>query len=413
MGVDVPDDVTAWLAGRAVPLAGLAPGSGLTDLAPLRAALQDARLVGLGEATHGSAEFFLLRWRLTELCIKELGFTTLAIEASAAAARAVDAYTAGGPGDPRDALAGLRFWTLHTAEMLTVLERLRDHNCTAARPVRFVGIDPQHPQPALEALRACLGEPATPLLDPLGDLGRHGFTQPLDRQAEADARRLEEHVAAYGPDEAREHARIVRQFADVASRPRVHTDPERTLAAARDRYLAENVARLVTGPEDKVVVWAHNSHVARSARGVRPMGAHLAGEFGEAYYAIAVLFGHGEFRAHRRRFGRLVRKPPALFRVPPSLPRVRPSRFRVPPAGAPGDVAARLAAAHPGDYVVDLRGGDHPEDVATWLAATNQVRGFGGMARRVRSRSAFRDTILADEFDGLAFLRQVSASTPL
>ncbi|WP_187414136.1 erythromycin esterase family protein [Nonomuraea sp. PA05] len=388
------DEVTAWLAGRAVPLA---------DLAPLRTALQDARVVGLGEATHGSAEFFLLRGRLTELLIEELGFTTLAIEASAAAARAVDAYTAGGPGNPREVLAGLRFWTLHTAEMLTVLERLRDHNRTAARPVRFVGIDPQHPQSALQALRACLGEPAAPLLDPLGDLGRDGFMRPLDRQAEADARRLEEHVAAHGPDEAREHARIVRQFADVASRPRVHTDPERTLAAARDRYMAENVARLLTVPEDKVVVWAHNSHIARSARGVPPMGAHLAREFGEAYYALAVLFGHGEFRAHRRRFGRLVRKPPALFRVPAGGA----------PGDVAGDVAARLAAAHPGDYVVDLRGGDRPEPVAAWLADTNQVRGFGGMARRVRARSAFSDTVLADEFDGLAFLRQVSASTPL
>ncbi|SPL89729.1 succinoglycan biosynthesis [[Actinomadura] parvosata subsp. kistnae] len=96
----MPDDVTEWLAARAVPLASLDPGAGPAGLRPLKAVFQGVRLVGLGEATHGSAEFFLLRWRLTEFLIKELGFTTLAIEASAAAARAVDAYTAGGQAIP-------------------------------------------------------------------------------------------------------------------------------------------------------------------------------------------------------------------------------------------------------------------------------------------------------------------------
>ncbi|MBB6549871.1 erythromycin esterase family protein [Nonomuraea rubra] len=402
----MPDDVTGWLAGRAVPIGSLESGSALTELAPLRDTLRGVRLVGLGEATHGSAEFFLLRWRLTEFLVKELGFTTFAIEASAAAARAVDAYTAGGPGDPREALAGLGFWTLNTAEMLTVLERLREHNRTAARPVRFVGIDPQYPGAALKALRACLGEAAAPLLDPLGVLDRTGLRQPwqpLDRQVEADARRLEEYVAEHGPAEAGEHARILRQYADVASRPFTHADPLQTLGIARDRYMAENVALLLADPEEKVAVWAHNGHVMKrshSGGAVPAMGMHLAREFGQAYYALGALFGHGEFRAHRRRFGRLVRgRPPAVFRVPP----VDTARH----------VAARLAAARPGDYLVDLRGGDRPEPVAAWLAETNHLRSFGGMAVRLTARFAFMPTVLADEFDGLALLRQVSRSTPL
>ncbi|MFB4262921.1 erythromycin esterase family protein [Nonomuraea sp. GTA35] len=402
----MPDDVTGWLAGRAVPIGSLGPGSGLAELGPLRDTLQGVRLVGLGEATHGSAEFFLLRWRLTEFLVKELGFTILAIEASAAAARAVDDYTRGGPGDPREALAGLGFWTLNTAEMLAVLEGLREHNRTAARPVRFVGIDPQYPGTALKALRACLGEAAAPLLDPLAGLDRSGLRQPwkpLDRQVEADARRLEEHVAAHGPAEAREHARILRQYADMASRPFVHADPLQTLGIARDRYMADNVALLLADPEAKVAVWAHNGHIMRRAHSggaVPAMGQHLAREFGDAYYALGALFGHGEFRAHRRRFRRLVRGR-------------RPALFRVPPADTPRHVAARLAAARPGDYLVDLRGGDRPEPVAAWLAESNHLRAFGGMAGRLTARFAFMPTVLADEFDGLAFLRQVSASTPL
>ncbi|MFI7612802.1 erythromycin esterase family protein [Nonomuraea terrae] len=393
----MPDDVTAWLAGRAIPLG---------RLEPLKDVLDGVTLVGLGESTHGSAEFFSLRWRLTEFLIKELGFTMLAIEASAAAARAVDAYVTGGTGDPREALAGLGFWTLNTAEMLTVIERLREHNRTAARPVRFTGVDPQHPGAALRALRACLGEDAAELLDPLDGLVHttpRPRWEPLDRQAEADARRLEEYVAAHGPAEAREHARIVRQFADMASRPYRHADPLRTLGVARDRHMAENVNLLMAEPGAKIALWAHNGHIMKgrySGGTVPSMGLHLARDHGAAYYALGATFGKGVFRAHRMRFGRMVR-------------RRRPARFRVPLAGAPRVVEARLAAAHPGDHVIDLRGGERPESVAGWLAATSHMRAFGAAAGRLTAKFAFMPTVPAEQYDGLAFLQQVTASTPL
>ncbi|WP_327584026.1 hypothetical protein OHA25_50795 [Nonomuraea sp. NBC_00507] len=91
----MPGEVTEWLAGRAIPLGGREPGAGPADLGPLRAVLDGVRLVGLGESTHGGAEFFSLRWQVTEFLVKELGFTALAIEASAAAARAVLAESTG------------------------------------------------------------------------------------------------------------------------------------------------------------------------------------------------------------------------------------------------------------------------------------------------------------------------------
>ncbi|MFC5827868.1 erythromycin esterase family protein [Nonomuraea insulae] len=400
------DEVTEWLAGRAIPLDGLDPGSGTADLAPLRDVLDGTPIVGLGEPTHGSAEFFLLRWRITEFLIKDLGFTTLAVEASAAAARAVDAYVRDGTGDARAALAGLGFWTLDTAEMLTVIERLREHNRTADRPVRFAGIDPQHPDAALRALRSCLDGAAAELLAPLDGLTGWRWgpgREPFDERIVQDARRLEDHVAAHGPEEAREPARTVRQFADLATRPFRDADPERTLGFARDRHMAANVSLLAAEPGAKVAVWAHNGHIMKgdySGRSVTAMGRHLAREHGAAYYALGALFGKGAFRAHRSRFGRFVKGS-------------RPKRFRVPLAKAPRVVEARLAAARPGDYLVDLRGGDRPEPVAEWLAATNHLRGFGAMAGRFTAPFAFMPTVLADEFDGLAFVATATCSEPL
>ncbi|GAB3136995.1 erythromycin esterase family protein [Microbispora hainanensis] len=396
-GATAEEQVTQWLRARAIPLDGLAP---------LRIALNGVRVVGLGEATHGSREFFLIRHRLLEFLVEELGFTTLAVEASASASRAVDDYVQGGSGDPVEALAGLGFWTLHTAEMLATVEWLRDHNRTAARKVRFAGVDPQHPAASLDALRAHLGAAARDLLDPLAPLAgkRLGVGPPLDRRIEADARRLEEFLTGRSaPDEALAHARIVRQNADLASRPFRHPDPTQTVSVARDRHLADNVDLLLTDPDARVALWAHNGHVmkgAHSGGSVPAMGLHLGQRHGEAYYALGVLFGAGRFRARRARFGK----------VDPARP---PVTFRVPLVRRPTIVEARLAAAHPGDHVIDLRNGPRPEAVTRWLGEPLNMRGYGAVARRFTYRLGYMPTVLAEHFDGIAFVPEVTASTPL
>ncbi|GAA0360996.1 hypothetical protein GCM10009530_08000 [Microbispora corallina] len=400
------DEVTEWLRSRAIPLNGLTPGTGTDDLAPFRVALDGVRVAGLGEATHGSREFFLIRHGMLEFLVEELGFTTLAVEASASASRAVDDYVQGGSGDPVEALAGLGFWTLHTAEMLAVVQWLREHNRTASRKVRFAGIDPQHPAASLDALRAHLGDDAPALLDPLAPLAgkRLGVGPPLDRRIEADARRVEDFLAGASlPDEALAHARIVHQSADLASRPLRHPDPAQTVSVARDRYLADNVDLLLTDPDARVALWAHNGHIMKgdhSGGSMPTMGSHLRQRHGEAYYALGVLFGAGRFRARRRRFGKVdPATPPITFRVP----LVRRSKI----------VEARLATARPGDHVIDLRSGPRPQTVKRWLGEPLRMRSYGGLVRRLVYKRSYMPTVLAEHFDGIAFVFETTASTPL
>src|SRR5204862_2665120 len=72
----------AWLKANAIPLATAAPGSDLKDLEPLRRSIGNARVVGLGEATHGTREFFQLKHRMMEYCVSQLGFTVIGFEAA-------------------------------------------------------------------------------------------------------------------------------------------------------------------------------------------------------------------------------------------------------------------------------------------------------------------------------------------
>ncbi|MGW7572960.1 erythromycin esterase family protein [Streptomyces sp. NPDC054765] len=119
-----------------------APDDDLRALMPL---LSDVRVLGMGEATHGTAEFFRLKHRLLRFLVARMGFTTLAMEASSSASQAVNDYVLHGSGDAASVVAGLGFWTWRTHEMLAVVNWMREHNRTAppGRTVQFIGIDPQ------------------------------------------------------------------------------------------------------------------------------------------------------------------------------------------------------------------------------------------------------------------------------
>jgi erythromycin esterase len=157
----VSDEVIGWLARHALPLRSLSAGVPTTDLQPLKQVLDGVRIVGLGEATHGTREFFQLKHRLLEFLATEMGFSVLAMEASASAAPAVDAYVRQGIGDAATVLAGLEFWTWRTHEVLAVIKRMRDYNrgWPDDQKVRFVGIDLQRCGDSLAVLDAFLREP--------------------------------------------------------------------------------------------------------------------------------------------------------------------------------------------------------------------------------------------------------------
>ncbi|WP_433517541.1 erythromycin esterase family protein [Nonomuraea sp. CA-143628] len=398
-------EIAGWLGERAIDLGDLerAVPSGS---APLGAALDGVRVVGLGEATHGTREFFLLKHVLLRHLVEDLGFTVLAMEASVSAAAAVDDYVTGGSTDPVEALRELGFWTWRTREVLAVLEWLREHNRTvpASAQVRFVGIDPQFAQASLQWLSANTSGHAA-LLDRLSPVAaaRLGVGRPLDPNLADDARHLMD-ALAQAPGDAAAHARTVWQCASLIARPFRHTDPRQTVSALRDEFLADNVGLLLRDPTARVAVWAHNGHVKKSpmtGTDIPTMGRHLAHRLGDAYYALGLLFGGGTFRARRMRFGR-----PASGGGPGTR--------RVPPVeGNPTVVESWLAAVEPDNFVVDLRHGERPEEVAGWLSGRNNMRAFGAAVGWLTYKFSFMPTVLADDFDGLAYVARGTCSRPL
>ncbi len=153
----LPDPAGAqldWLRRHAVPLRGDAPELPCDDLVPVLRMVGNARLVGLGEGTHGTHEFTRVKQRLIRCLVEELGFTIVAAEVNGPEAARLDHYLLTGEGNPRALLPGLRAWPWNTEEGLSVIEWLRAYNASGRGPVRFLGFDMQYPAPAMDSLLA-------------------------------------------------------------------------------------------------------------------------------------------------------------------------------------------------------------------------------------------------------------------
>ncbi len=168
----------AWVKAQAIPFATVEAGHGFDDLQPLKTIIGEARVVGLGEATHGTREHFQMKHRLVGFLVEEMGFTTFGIEASTPEAYRLDRYVLTGEGDPARLIGGMLFWTWNTEEVLDMVQWMREYNVKqeqtgSPKRVRFTGNDMQTPDFAARILERFLAK-ADPEAGP-------GFLTTIDR----------------------------------------------------------------------------------------------------------------------------------------------------------------------------------------------------------------------------------------
>jgi erythromycin esterase len=307
--VNVDAEIVAWLKQNVVPFNTANPGSGFDDLQPLKQIIGDARIVALGEATHGTREFFLMKHRLLEFLVKEMGFTCFAIEATWPESNLVNDYIRTGQGDPAALLAGLYFWTWNTQAVLDMIVWMRENQ------VNFHGFDMQFPKMALENVETYVER-----IDPTNlelyrllyqnfkpyaeDMSAYNNLTPLTQNSIRDQLQT-----AYDMIADREALYIGRssekEYAYALQSARVVLQGENMFAARspgsilRDMYMAENTEWILEqeGPDAKIVLWAHNYHVSDDPTNHITMGSYLRDTFGDDMVVLGFNFFKGSFNA--------------------------------------------------------------------------------------------------------------------
>jgi protein-L-isoaspartate(D-aspartate) O-methyltransferase len=302
------------------------PFGDMHELCDLVERFSDRRVVLLGEATHGTAEFYQARARVTEMLVDRHGFNIVAVEADWPDAAVYDAYVRG---LPRPVLPKSRFtrfptWMWRNGQVAEFLDRLKEINATIAEPERkagFYGLDIYSLGASIEAVLAYLDK-----VDPQAARvarERYGCLVPWRAEPARYGRMAlsrgyavcEKPVTNTLTDLLHKRldylARDGEAFFDAEQNARIVAGAEQYYRAIyygdaaswnlRDRHMFDTLERLLVqrGSDAKAVVWAHNSHIGNAAftemgqvRGEHNIGQLARQRFGDD----AALIGFGTDR---------------------------------------------------------------------------------------------------------------------
>ncbi|HEV7922562.1 MAG TPA: erythromycin esterase family protein, partial [Thermoanaerobaculia bacterium] len=273
-----------WLANHAWRIESTQAGASLRDLEPLRNLIGNAGLVGLGDGTHGTHEFFEMKLRTIEFLVREMGFTAVAMEAPFADWTQLNDYVLGGQGDPRTILLqhrGLGYFMWANDEVVAMANWMREYNMTRGErpPVQLAGmdvfdlagartvvtqylerVDPSRAASARVTYSLCAPQP---------------LTGPMAGQCAAETEAIRADLAARETElTARSSAREFNYALHGATL--VATDyPTQGrnggLISHRDEAMAD-FAQFIRGRQTtgKLIVWAHQEHLSKNDRQVDP-----------------------------------------------------------------------------------------------------------------------------------------------
>ena len=314
------------------------------NLDGLLARIGDSRVVLLGEASHGTAEFYDMRARITRELIEKKGFTIVAVEADWPDAESIDHFVRGYGHKPMSKngvfsnmmLSGFPSWMWANHSVLAFVHWLKDYNQSinsAEDAVSFYGLDLYNLFGSIEAVldylqdvdpkmaevahwsygclmpwvndpslysrvmksrrhRGCEYEVFTVLQDLLKN--RDHYRQ-SDRQANREEDRQRYFTAV-------QNARIIRN-GERYYRTMYYDNNDSW--NQRDQNMFETLLAILNyrGPSSKAVVWAHNSHIGdaratdMSARGEFNLGQRVRETFADSSYLIGFGTDHGTVAA--------------------------------------------------------------------------------------------------------------------
>jgi erythromycin esterase-like protein len=387
----------------------------------------EARVVLLGEASHGTSEFYRARAAISRRLIERHGFNIVAVEGDWPDCATIDRYVRHRPWREGELKAFERFpmWMWRNTDVDAFIRWMRAHNQGRAyeEMAGFYGLDLYNLSASMRAVidfleerdpdAAKLARVRYGCLEPWADnpaaYGRHslvegyarcqvGVMQMLKELTDRNFRCLSEECDEWL--DAASNARLVK---NAEAYYRVMYEGSAESWNLRDTHMFETLCQLLDakGPGAKAVVWAHNSHIGNAAftdmgmsRGELNIGQLAKERFGDKARLIGMGTAGGTVAAADD------------WDEPMQVKRVRP-----PLAESHEDASHRAGIER---FLLDLRDGELDPPLRDALMSPQLERFIGVIYRPETERwSHYSEAILPRQFDAWLWFDQTRAVTPL
>jgi erythromycin esterase len=393
-----------WVRKNAVPFRTVEAGNGFTDLSPIGDIVGESRIVALGEATHGTREFFLLKHRIIEYLASRKGFTVFSIEANMPEAYRLNDFVLRGEGDPKQLLKGMYFWTWDTREVLDLILWMREFNRSGKGHLEFTGFDMQKPTVAMEIVKGFVQRQEPGYSDHVAQIYNDVLpkAKALGIASGPAGSRVDKKRLAAGCAEIVKHLEDRRAMFVTHSKPDdvewaiqmarvVHQSVQMAIGEkSRDESMADNVKWIAEHSHGaKLVLWAHNGHITYEGYSYAPMGKYLKEMFGSQIVNFGFRFNEGSFRA--------IGSDNRLH------------EFTIGPA--PDDsLDHALSSTGLPLFALDVRKLPKDGPVAAWAAEPHLSRSIGAVYGGPDDPSSLVDSPVHDMFDVILFVNKTSAA---
>ena len=272
----------------------------------LRISLANKQIVGLGEATHGTKEFFIFKHNMIKYLVTELNYKVFIIEGGFSGSTKMNDYICNNTGDINTALIGVGIAAWMRTEFVETIEFLKEYNSskTEENKVRFYGADMQASYPIIESIKSKLSQIDSTNTDIQNELDSVKLIFKKTRRSNI-SKQENEYILA-----------IINNVTKVFSETDICTNinnycltvlkqtleyhtikGSRTRAKLRNKYMAENSLWIYNNENKrKAIIWAHNAHLSKkeSNQHLYPQGQHIAEAMGDKYFLFGLAFNSGE-----------------------------------------------------------------------------------------------------------------------
>ncbi len=309
-----------------IPISTVEAGNGFEDLMPIKEILKDRKIVGIGEATHGTSEFFKMKHRFFEFLVEEMGYRVFAMECDGGGGQVINDYILSEEGNLEECLGDIKYEVFRTEEVKNMIKWMKEYNDDPSHKekIKFYGMDIQNIVDTLPKLSYYLGKLDKELQtkveeDTLNTIYRNSIKALTNEQLESSLlninkfkKDMENAKEKYLNNNLQnEYELAIWNLNLVSQCVEYHIEVNKnenqmvqSVAASnlRDKYMADNVKWIQEYESklgnDKVMLWAHNLHVSSKDVNYIYMGKKLKEMYGDEYYSIGFEFSRGSFNAH-------------------------------------------------------------------------------------------------------------------